>query len=87
VPLNHSELYQPRTKRRYRLDEDYWDRIDPSRFELPVAWRAHSDEAVVIPHEVLLSDWRSLRRLPEAVASIIEGARGQAAVAAEARAS
>jgi L-glutamine:2-deoxy-scyllo-inosose/3-amino-2,3-dideoxy-scyllo-inosose aminotransferase len=87
VPLNGSELYQPRTKRRHHLESSYWERIDPARFELPVAWRAHSDEAVVIPHEVLLNDWSALQRLPAAVESIIEGARSDDPAAAEARAS
>ena len=87
VPLNGSELYQPRTKRRHHLDTSYWERIDPARFDLPVAWRAHADEAAVIPHEVLLSDWSALQRLPAAVESILESARAHDAAAAEARAS
>jgi L-glutamine:2-deoxy-scyllo-inosose/3-amino-2,3-dideoxy-scyllo-inosose aminotransferase len=85
VPLNASELYQPRTKRRHHLDGAYWDRIDPSRFDLPVAWHAHSDEAVVIPHEVLLSDWHALRRVPRAIEDILEGAREPVESATEAR--
>jgi L-glutamine:2-deoxy-scyllo-inosose/3-amino-2,3-dideoxy-scyllo-inosose aminotransferase len=57
-PLNSSPLYQPQTKRRYLGAQ--WDEIDPARFELPVATRAYEEESIVIPHEVLLSDWGDL---------------------------
>jgi L-glutamine:2-deoxy-scyllo-inosose/3-amino-2,3-dideoxy-scyllo-inosose aminotransferase len=87
VPLNGSALYQPRTKRRHHLNSSYWERIDPARFELPVAWRAHSDEAVVIPHEVLLNDWSALQRLPAVVENIIGAARARDRTTAKARAS
>ena len=87
VPLNGSELYRPQTKRRHHLNSGYWERFDPARFDLPVAWRAHSDEAVVIPHEVLLSDWSALQRLPAAVEGILASARAHDPAAAEVRAS
>jgi L-glutamine:2-deoxy-scyllo-inosose/3-amino-2,3-dideoxy-scyllo-inosose aminotransferase len=69
-PLRASPLFQPQTKPRHHLNGDYWARIDPSRFALPVAERAYREEAVVIPHEVLLNDWETLRQLPEAIATI-----------------
>lgn len=65
-PLNASPLYQPQTKRRYRLGEQ-WAQIDPTRFALPVATHAHAAESVVIPHEALLCEWREISRLVEAV--------------------
>ena len=52
-PLDMSALYQPRSKRRHRLGEEYWTAIDPGRHRLPVARRAH-EQAVVFSHEVLL---------------------------------
>jgi L-glutamine:2-deoxy-scyllo-inosose/3-amino-2,3-dideoxy-scyllo-inosose aminotransferase len=70
-PLNRSPLYQPQTKRRHRLGAQ-WDEIDPARFDLPVATRAYTDEAVVIPHEVLLSDWNALSSIVTAVEGIRE---------------
>ena len=69
-PLNNSALYQPQTKPRHRLSAEYWAHIDASRFELPVAERAYREEAVVIPHEVLLHDWNRLRQLPAAIVQI-----------------
>ena len=64
-PLNRSPLYQPQTKRRHRLDGQ-WEKIDPRRFELPVATRAY-EEVIVIPHEVLLADWKELSAIREVV--------------------
>ena len=64
-PLNHSPLYQPQTKRRYQ--GAHWQEIDPARFALPVATRAYEEESVVIPHEVLLSDWSDLSAIVDVV--------------------
>jgi hypothetical protein len=68
-PLNRSPLYLPRTKRRYEVPGQ-WERIDPTRFDLPVATRAYERESVVIPHEVLLASWDELQSIPEAVERI-----------------
>jgi len=54
-PLNAAPLYQPHTKRRYRLSDEHWDAVNPARFELPVAKRAYAD-GVTLPHKVLLDD-------------------------------
>jgi L-glutamine:2-deoxy-scyllo-inosose/3-amino-2,3-dideoxy-scyllo-inosose aminotransferase len=66
-PLNMSLLYQPRTKRRHRLNDHYWDQIDPSRYSLPVAERAYEHEAVTLPQEALLVNPDRVRLVPEAV--------------------
>ncbi|MDQ3661649.1 MAG: DegT/DnrJ/EryC1/StrS family aminotransferase [Actinomycetota bacterium] len=66
-PLNMSPLYQPQTKRRYRLDEQYWRDIDPTRYTLPVAEHAYHNEAVRVLHEALLADSDQIRLIPEAV--------------------
>jgi len=54
-PLNAAPLYQPHTKRRYRLNDEHWEAVDPARFDLPVATRAYR-EGVLLPHKVLLDD-------------------------------
>ena len=72
-PLNRSPYYQPQTKRRHHVG-DQWSQIDPTRFDLPVATHAYEEEALVLPHEVLLSEWKSLAT----VAPAIEGVREQA---------
>jgi L-glutamine:2-deoxy-scyllo-inosose/3-amino-2,3-dideoxy-scyllo-inosose aminotransferase len=72
-PLNDSPFYQPQTKRRHRVGAQ-WDELDPARFDLPVATRAYEEESVVIPHEVLLSEWDQLSILVEIVARIQDDA-------------
>jgi L-glutamine:2-deoxy-scyllo-inosose/3-amino-2,3-dideoxy-scyllo-inosose aminotransferase len=53
-PLNHSPFYQPLTKRRHQLSEEYCAALAPTRFHLPVAQAAWRHEAVVLPHPILL---------------------------------
>jgi dTDP-4-amino-4,6-dideoxygalactose transaminase len=48
-------LYAPRTKRRYRTSDEHWAALDPARFDVPVAARAH-EETVVFHHGALLGD-------------------------------
>jgi L-glutamine:2-deoxy-scyllo-inosose/3-amino-2,3-dideoxy-scyllo-inosose aminotransferase len=69
-PLNHSPLYQPHTKRRYRLNEEYWQAIDPTRFQTPVAERAFTQEAVVISQPHLLADAPAMQAIVEACAKL-----------------
>lgn len=53
-PLNDCPLYRPHTKRRHSLNDDYWQAIDPARFQLPACERAYRD-AMVIGHSFLLA--------------------------------
>ena len=69
-PLNNSPLLLPQTKRRHHISEEYWRKIDLSRFELPVAEHAHATEASVLPHEYLLLPPSELQVLPEAIARL-----------------
>jgi L-glutamine:2-deoxy-scyllo-inosose/3-amino-2,3-dideoxy-scyllo-inosose aminotransferase len=66
-PLNGSLLLRPHTKRRHRLSEDYWRRIDPSQYRLPVAERAYRAEATILPHELLLLSTSELALVPQAI--------------------
>jgi L-glutamine:2-deoxy-scyllo-inosose/3-amino-2,3-dideoxy-scyllo-inosose aminotransferase len=69
-PLNAAPLYQPHTKRRYRLSDAYWEAINPERFKLPAAARAYA-EGVSLPHKVLLDD-KAVSAVPEAIARLYE---------------
>jgi len=53
-PLNNCDLYQPLTKRRYHINEEYWKAIDPRRFSLPVCERVHNIEGVGMHHAALM---------------------------------
>lgn len=65
-PLPHSPLYQPQTKRRHHLSDEYWQAINPARFDTPVAERAFSQESVLFSHPHLLAG-------PEPMQAIVDG--------------
>lgn len=65
-PLNNSPLYQPLTKRRYHLSDEYMKAIDPTQYHTPFAQRAHEQESVVLNHPTLLAD-------PEVVQKVVDG--------------
>jgi hypothetical protein len=69
-PLNHSSLYQPHTKRRYRLNEDHWRAIDPARFHTPIAEHAFAQESVVISQPHLLAGRPAIQAIVEACAKL-----------------
>lgn len=66
-PLNNSALLMPHTKRRHRLSDEYWRRIDPANYSLPVAERAYRSEATIVPHEFLLLPTSELALFPAAI--------------------
>jgi hypothetical protein len=65
-PLNHSPLYQPHTKRRYRLNEEHWQAIEPTRFTTPVAAHAYANESVVISQPHLLAERTAMQAIADA---------------------
>jgi L-glutamine:2-deoxy-scyllo-inosose/3-amino-2,3-dideoxy-scyllo-inosose aminotransferase len=71
-PLNHCSLYQPHTKRRHHLSEEYWQAIDPTRFDLPVCERAFEDEAIVIWHGFLRGEHADMDQIAAAVEKLYE---------------
>ena len=71
-PLNNSPLYKPQTKRRHRLNETYWQAIDPRQFDLPVCKRAFEDEAVVVLHPFLLAERADMEEFAAAVEKLHE---------------
>jgi L-glutamine:2-deoxy-scyllo-inosose/3-amino-2,3-dideoxy-scyllo-inosose aminotransferase len=71
-PLNDCPIYQPHTKRRHYLSESYWQAIDPRRFSLPVAERAHQSEGVVIWQPFLLAEREDMDMIAQAVAKLYE---------------
>ncbi|GGR77612.1 GDP-perosamine synthase [Streptomyces humidus] len=53
-PLNDNPLHRPSSRRRFATDARYLARVDPVRFDLPVAKRVH-ESVVSFGHEVLLA--------------------------------
>jgi L-glutamine:2-deoxy-scyllo-inosose/3-amino-2,3-dideoxy-scyllo-inosose aminotransferase len=68
-PLNASPLFKPQTKRRHRLNDEYWKKIDVRRFQLPQCRKAF-EETVSMLHFFLLADSREMEMVAEAIAKI-----------------
>jgi len=72
-PLNRCSLYTPHTKPwRHRLSEEYWEQIDPSRFDLPVCRQAHEEESVCFHFNILMGTRRDMNMIAEAVRKVHE---------------
>ncbi len=71
-PLNKCALYKPHTKRRHKLNAEYWKAINPRRFRLPVATDAYERSGVVIHHYPLLGTKQDMDDIAAAVAKVAE---------------
>jgi L-glutamine:2-deoxy-scyllo-inosose/3-amino-2,3-dideoxy-scyllo-inosose aminotransferase len=70
-PLNNCSLYRPHTKKRHRLNDAYWEAIDPSRFELPVCWQVYDSIAITLPQPLLLSSEEDIRLVGIAIEKVL----------------
>ena len=74
-PLNNCSLYVPLTKpSRHKLNEEYWQAIDPSRFELPVCEKIYNEQSVCMHHSVLMGDKKEMDIIVEAIQKIYDHA-------------
>ncbi len=71
-PLNKCGLYKPHTKRRHKIDPEYWKQINPKRFKLPVCKDAHEKSGVTIHHHVLMGTKSDMDDIADAVAKTVE---------------
>ena len=71
-PLNKCELYKPHTKKRHKLNAEYWKAIKPSRFKLPECTDAHNKSGVVVHHHVLLGTKSDMDAIADAVKKIVD---------------
>jgi len=70
-PLNHCSLYVPHTKpSRHRLDESYWNEIDPARFDLPVCDRIYHEQSVCMHHKVLMGSKADMDMIATAIQKV-----------------
>jgi len=77
TPLNACSLYAPHTKPwRYKLTDEHWKRIDPTRFKLPVCDRIHREESVCFHHKVLMGTKADMDQIVEAIRKIHDSAEG-----------
>ncbi len=71
-PLNNCGLYKPHTKPRYRISEEYWKAIDPTRFKLPVCEEANYRSGVVVHHMMLMNSKGDMDLVAAAVRKIVD---------------
>ncbi|GMU93148.1 MAG: hypothetical protein AMXMBFR4_22060 [Candidatus Hydrogenedentota bacterium] len=71
-PLNACGLYKPHTKPRHRLNAEYWKKIDPKRYSLPVCEDAHRRSGVAVHHHVLLGTKKDMDHIATAVAKVMK---------------
>jgi L-glutamine:2-deoxy-scyllo-inosose/3-amino-2,3-dideoxy-scyllo-inosose aminotransferase len=73
IPLNKCSLYVPLTKpARHKLNDQYWNDIDPSRFELPVCDRIHFEESVCIHHKILMGSKSDMELIAYAIKKVFD---------------
>ena len=71
TPLNKCSLYVPHTKpARHKLNNKFWENIDPSRFSLPVCDRIHYEESACIHHKVLMGPLSDIDMIAEAISKV-----------------
>lgn len=80
-PLSRATLYNPQTKKRHHWSEEYWQAIDPSRFELPVCEKAWREECCAFHHPFLLGTKTDMDDFADGVAKVQENAGELAQVA------
>jgi L-glutamine:2-deoxy-scyllo-inosose/3-amino-2,3-dideoxy-scyllo-inosose aminotransferase len=73
-PLNMCELYKPRTKKRHKLNADYWKAVNPNKVKLPVCEDAHLRSGVCVHHHALMGTKADMDDIAEAVAKVIANA-------------
>lgn len=74
-PLNKCSLYVPLTKpSRYKLNDEYWKAIDPSRFTLPVCERIYNEESICLHHKVLMGTKADMDLIIDAIKKIYDNA-------------
>lgn len=71
-PLNNCQLYRPLTKKRYNINKEYFKKIDPSRFSLPVCENAYKNESNTFHHSILLSGKEGMDDILNAITKIKE---------------
>ena len=72
-PLNQCSLYAPLTKPwRHHITEEYWEQINPARFDLPVCKRVYEEESACFHFNVLMGSKKDMDLIAEAIKKIYE---------------
>lgn len=74
-PLNNAPLYVPLTKpTRHKLNEKYWNDINPARFSLPVCEKIYKEISVCFHHKILMGTKKDMDYIVEAIKKIYDNA-------------
>lgn len=73
-PLNNCSLYKPRTKPRHKLNAEYWKKLDPRGYRLPVCKDAHERSGLSIHHAALMGSRKDMDDIANALEKIVENA-------------
>ena len=74
-PLNACSLYTPHTKPwRHKLTAEFYERLDPQRFDLPVCTRVYEQGSVCLHHNVLMGTKADMDLMLEAIRKIYDNA-------------
>ena len=71
-PLNKCSLYKPRTKPRHKLSSEYWKKLDPKCYPLPVCTDAHQRSGLAIHHAALMGPRKDMDDIANALEKIVE---------------
>jgi dTDP-4-amino-4,6-dideoxygalactose transaminase len=71
-PLNKCALYKPHTKRRHKINPDYWKKINPKGLKLPACTDAHEKSGICVHHRVLLGTRKDMNTIADAVAKVVD---------------
>lgn len=71
-PLNMCGLYKPRTKKRHKIEGEYWKALNPKQFKLPVIEDAHKKSGVVVHHNVLLGSKKDMECIADGVKKVVD---------------
>lgn len=75
VPLSKCSLYVPLTKpARHKLNNQYWHKINPARFDLPICDRVHFEESACIHHKMLMGPKTDMDLIAEAITKVYDEA-------------
>jgi len=69
-PLHRSPLYRPHSKKTHHISEEYWNQIDPRRFDLPVCNKAYEEESLNFMHMMLMTNREGCDLFVEAMKKI-----------------
>jgi L-glutamine:2-deoxy-scyllo-inosose/3-amino-2,3-dideoxy-scyllo-inosose aminotransferase len=71
-PLNKCALYKPRTKPRHKISPEYWKKLDPRKYELPVCTDAHNRSGLAIHHAALMGPRKDMDDIADSLEKIVE---------------